>query len=144
MQFMIIVKATADSEAGVMPDVELLTAMGKFNEEMVNAGVLVAGEGLYPSSKGVRIRFETGGVDEPRRTVIEGPFEPVKELIAGFWLIDVKSKEEAIQWMKRAQFDRGTEIEIRPVFDSSDFDAMTPELLQQEAELRAKTAARST
>ena len=131
-----IVKATADSEAGKMPSTELLTAMGKFNEELVNAGVLLAGEGLHPSSKGARIRY-----DGASRTVIDGPFAETKELIAGFWLIQVKSKEEAIEWMKRCPnpFDTPSEIEIRQVFEMSDFgDAVTPELAAQEESLRAR------
>jgi hypothetical protein len=133
---MIIVKATADSEAGKMPSTELLTAMGKFNEELVNAGVLLAGEGLHPSSKGARIRY-----DGASRTVIDGPFAETKELIAGFWLIQVKSKEEAIEWMKRCPnpFDGPSEIEIRQVFEMSDFgDAATPEVVAQEEALRAR------
>ncbi|MRW87956.1 YciI family protein [Pseudoduganella sp. FT26W] len=136
MRFMIIVKATADSEAGKMPSVELMTAMGKFNEELVNAGVLLAGEGLHPSSRGARIRY-----DGASRTVIDGPFAETKELIAGFWLIQVKSKEEAIEWMKRCPnpFDGPSEIEIRQVYEMSDFgDAATPELVAQEEALRAR------
>ena len=127
MRFMIIVKATEDSEAGKMPSTELLTAMGKFNEELVNAGVLLAGEGLHPSSRGARIRY-----DGATRTVYDGPFAETKELIAGFWLIQVKSKEEAIEWMKRCPnpFDVPSEIEIRQVFEMEDFgDAATPELV---------------
>jgi hypothetical protein len=133
---MIIVKATDDSEAGKMPSVELMTAMGKFNEELVNAGVLLAGEGLHPSSKGARIRY-----DGASRTVVDGPFAETKELIAGFWLIQVKSKEEAIEWMKRCPnpFDGPSEIEIRQVYEMSDFgDAATPELVAQEEALRAR------
>jgi hypothetical protein len=133
---MIIVKATADSEAGKMPSTELLTAMGKFNEELVNAGVLLAGEGLHPSSKGARIRY-----DGASRTVIDGPFSETKELIAGFWLIQVKSKEEAIEWMKRCPnpFDGPSEIEIRQVYEMSDFgEAATPEVVAQEEALRAR------
>ncbi|RZT09170.1 Uncharacterized conserved protein [Duganella sp. CF402] len=136
MRFMIIVKATADSEAGKMPSTELLTAMGKFNEELVNAGVLLAGEGLHPSSKGARIRY-----DGASRTVIDGPFAETKELIAGFWLIQVKSKEEAIEWMKRCPnpFDGPSEIEIRQVYEMSDFgEAATPEVVAQEEALRAR------
>jgi hypothetical protein len=133
---MIIVKATEDSEAGKMPSTELLTAMGKFNEELVNAGVLLAGEGLHPSSKGARIRY-----DGARRTVIDGPFAETKELIAGFWLIQVKSREEAIEWMKRCPnpFDGPSEIEIRQVFEMEDFgEVATPELVAQEEALRAR------
>jgi hypothetical protein len=136
MRFMIIVKATEDSEAGKMPSVELLTAMGKFNEELVNAGVLLAGEGLHPSSKGARIRY-----DGARRTVMDGPFAETKELIAGFWLIQVKSKEEAIEWMKRCPnpFEVPSEIEIRQVYEMEDFgEVATPELVAQEEALRAR------
>jgi hypothetical protein len=120
MRFMAIVKANKDSEAGVMPSKELLAAMGKFNEEMVKAGVLLAGEGLQPSSKGARVRFSG-----TKRTVIDGPFAETKELIAGFWLLQVKSKEEAIEWIKRspAPFEGEPEIEIRQVFEASDFPA---------------------
>jgi len=136
MRFMIIVKATEDSEAGKMPSTELLTAMGKFNEELVSAGVLLAGEGVHPSSKGARILYEG-----TKRTVIDGPFAETKELIAGFWLLQVKSKEEAIEWMKRCPnpFDTPSEIEIRQVFEMEDFgDAATPELVAQEEALRAR------
>jgi hypothetical protein len=136
MRFMIIVKATADSEAGKLPSTELLTAMGKFNEELVNAGVLLAGEGLHPSAKGARIRY-----DGASRTVIDGPFAETKELIAGFWLIQVKSKEEAIEWMKRCPnpFDGPSEIEIRQVFEMSDFgEVATPEVVAHEEALRAR------
>jgi len=139
MRFMILVKANADSEAGVMPSTEILTAMGKFNEELVKAGVLLAGEGLHPSSKGVRVRCE----GPTRRTVIDGPFAETKELLAGFWLFQCKSKEEAIEWIKRSPFQEG-EIEIRQVFEASDFgDSMTPELLAQEERLRAESEARA-
>lgn len=136
MRFMVIVKATGDSEAGKMPSAGLLTAMGKFNEELVNAGVLLAGEGLQPSSKGARIRYEGS-----QRTVTDGPFSETKELIAGFWLIQVKSKEEAIEWMKRCPnpFDVPSEIEIRQVFEMEDFgEVATPELIAQEEALRAR------
>ena len=136
MRFMIIVKATEDSEAGKMPSVELMTAMGKFNEELVNAGVLLAGEGVHPSSKGARIRY-----DGATRTVTDGPFAETKELIAGFWLLQVKSKEEAIEWMKRCPnpFDVPSEIEIRQVFEMEDFgEVATPELVAQEEALRAR------
>ncbi|USX22381.1 YciI family protein [Oxalobacteraceae bacterium OTU3REALA1] len=136
MRFMIIVKATEDSEAGKMPSTELLTAMGKFNEELVNAGVLLAGEGLQPSSKGARIRYEG-----TQRTVIDGPFPETRELVAGFWLIQVKSREEAIEWMKRCPnpSDGPSEIEIRQVFELEDFgDAATPEIVAQEEALRAR------
>jgi hypothetical protein len=128
MRFMVIVKADADSEAGVMPSQELLAAMGAYNEELVNAGVMLAGEGLHPSSTGVRVRFS--GTE---RTVIDGPFTETKELIAGFWLWQVKSEDEAIEWLKRAPFDGGTEIELRQVFEMDDFGAeFTPELREQE------------
>ena len=140
MKFMILVKANKDSEAGVMPSTEELTAMGKFNEELVKAGVLLAGEGLQPSSKGARVRFSGD-----KRTVIDGPFAETKELIAGFWLIQVKSKEEAIEWVRRAPNPMpGTEseVEIRQVFEAEDFgEALTPELRAQEERLRAQAAA---
>jgi hypothetical protein len=134
MRFMVIVKADKNSEAGVMPSTELLTAMGKFNEEMVKAGVMLAGEGLHPTSKGARIKY---AAREP--TVSKGPFAVTGDLVAGFWLIQAKSLEEATEWMKRAPFDGGAEIEIRPVFDVEDFgEALTPELREQEARLRAQ------
>jgi hypothetical protein len=132
---MVIVKANKDSEAGTMPDTKILGAMGKYNEELVNAGVMLAGEGLHPSSKGKRVRFSG-----QQRTVIDGPFAETKELIAGFWLWKVKSMEEAVEWLKRAPFDQ-TELEIRQVFETEDFGAeMTPELREQEERLRARTA----
>jgi len=136
MRFMAIVKSTAESEAGVMPSAALLTAMGKFNEELVKAGVMLAGEGLQPSSKGARVRFSGD-----KRTVIDGPFTETKELIAGFWLLQVKSKEEAIEWIKRCPnpHDGEAEIEIRQVFEASDFgDELTPELRESEERLRAQ------
>src|SRR5436309_3129606 len=136
MRFMVIVKANKDSEAGVLPDEKILTEMGKYNEELSKAGIMLAGEGLQPSSKGVRVRF-----DGSKRTVIDGPFAETKELIAGFWLWQVKSKEEAIEWLKRAPFDGGTEVEIRQVFETADFapsDA-TGEIRKKEQNLR-KTA----
>ena len=138
MRFMIIVKATKDSEAGVMPSEQLLTEMGKYNEELVKAGVMLAGEGLQPSSKGARVRFSGG-----RRTVIDGPFAETKELIAGYWLWQVKSKAEAIEWVKRCPnpMPGESEIEIRQVFEAEDFGAeFTPELREQEERLRAETA----
>jgi len=139
MRFMVIVKADKNSEAGVMPDDKLLTEMGKYNEELAKAGVLLAGEGLQPSSKGARVRFSGA-----KRTVIDGPFSESKELIAGFWLIQVKSKEEAIEWVKRAPNPfPGTEseIEIRQVFEADDFGpALTPEVREQEERLRAQIA----
>jgi hypothetical protein len=136
MRFMIIVKATAESEAGKLPSIELMTAMGKFNEELVNAGVLLAGEGLHPSAKGARILF-----DGPKRTVVDGPFAETRELVAGFWLIQVKSKEEAIEWMKRCPnpMEGPSEIEIRQVYEMEDFgEVATPELVAQEEALRAR------
>src|SRR3982075_4572769 len=134
MRFMVIVKADNDSEAGVMPSTELLTAMGKFNEEMVKAGVMLAGEGLHPSSNGMRIKYSGNNP-----TVTNGPFAGTEDLVAGFWLIQVKSRDEAIEWMKRAPFDGGAEIEIRQVFDAEDFgEALTPELREQEDRLRAQ------
>src|SRR5688500_8564014 len=138
MRFMVIVKASKESEAGVMPSEELLAAMGKFNEEMVKAGIMLAGEGLHPSSKGCRIRFSG-----TNRTVIDGPFAETKELVAGFWLIQVKSKEEAIEWMKRCPnpMNEDSDIEIRQVFEAEDFGAeFTPELREQEDRLRAEIA----
>jgi hypothetical protein len=135
MRFMVIVKASRDSEAGVMPSTEMLTAMGKFNEEMAKAGVMLAGEGLHPTSKGARIKY-AGSL-----AVSHGPFAVTNDLVCGFWLIEVKSLDEATQWMKRAPFDGGAEIEIRQVFAADDFgDALTPELRQQEARLRAAAA----
>jgi hypothetical protein len=131
---MVIVKANKDSEAGVLPDQTILTEMGKFNEELVKAGVMLAGEGLQASSKGARVRF-----DGTKRTVIDGPFAETKELVAGFWLWQVKSKAEAIEWLKRAPFDGGAEVEIRQVFETADFgDNLTPELREQEDRLRAQ------
>lgn len=134
MRCIVIVKATSDTEAGVMPSTERLAAMGRFNEELVKAGVMLAGEGLHPSSRGVRVRF-----DGARRSVIDGPFAETKELIAGFWLWQVKSMAEAIEWLKRAPFDSGAEVEIRPVFEVEDFgDKFTDALREQEASLRAQ------
>ncbi|HEY0662031.1 MAG TPA: YciI family protein [Lysobacter sp.] len=138
MRFMLIVKANQDSEAGVMPSEQELTEMGRYNEELVKAGVLLAGEGLHPSSKGARVRFDGG-----KRAVIDGPFGETKELVAGFWLIQVKSLEEAIEWVKRVPFSGGEEIEIRQVFEADDFgDALTPELREQEERLRAQSTAK--
>ena len=134
MRFMVIVKGDRNTEGGVMPSTEMLTAMGKFNEEMVRAGVMLAGEGLHPTSKGARIKYSG---KEPQ--VSNGPFAVTSDLVAGFWLIQVKSREEAVQWMKRAPFDGGAEIEIRQVFDADDFgEALTPELREQEVRLRAQ------
>jgi hypothetical protein len=138
MRFMVIVKADKNSEAGVMPSREILTAMGKFNEELVKAGVMLAGEGLHPTSKGKRVKFSGG-----KHTIIDGPFTESKELIAGFWLWQVRSMEEAVEWLKRSPFDGGTEIEIRQVFEADDFGAeLTPELREQEARLRKQSASR--
>ena len=141
MRFMVIVKANKDSEAGVMPSEKLLADMGKFNEELVKAGVMLAGEGLHPSSKGARVRFSGS-----KRTVIDGPFAEAKELVAGFWIFQVKSKEEAIEWVKRSPnpFEGESEIEIRQVFEDADFGAeFTPELREQENRLRTEMAARA-
>src|SRR5882762_6521698 len=140
MRVMVIIKATEESEAGVMPSEQLLTDMMKFNEELVKAGVMLAGEGLHPSSKGKRVRFSGGN-----RTVIDGPFAETKELIAGFWLWQVKSMEEAVEWLKRcpSPHEGEAEIEIRQVFEAEDFGSeLTPELRTQEERLRAQAAAK--
>jgi hypothetical protein len=137
MRFMILIKATKDSEAGVMPSQQLLTEMGKFNEELVKAGIMLAGEGLQPTSKGARVKFSGS-----KRTVIDGPFAETKELLAGFWLWQVKSKEEAIEWVKRCPnpHNEEAEVEIRQVFEAEDFGAeLTPELREQETRLRAQS-----
>ena len=137
MRVMVLVKANEDSEAGVLPDERILTEMGKFNEELAKAGVLLAAEGLHPSSKGVRVRFSGG-----KRTVIDGPFTETKELVAGFWLWQVKSLDEAVEWIKRAPFDGGTEIELRPVSEQEDFgEEFTPELRQRENRVAEQAAA---
>ena len=138
MRVMVLVKANKDSEAGVMPSEKMLTEMGNFNEELVKAGIMLAGEGLHPSSKGARIRFSGG-----KQTVIDGPFAETKELVAGFWLWKVKDMQEAIDWLKRAPFDSSageeTELEIRPIFEAEDFGAeFTPEAREQEDRLRAQ------
>lgn len=134
MRVMVIVKANEDSEAGVLPDQKILTEMGKYNEELVNAGIMLAGEGLHPSSKGKRVKFSG-----EQRIVTDGPFAETKELIAGFWLWKVKSMDEAIEWLKRAPFDGGTEIEVRQIFEAEDFGGeFTPELREQEERLRAR------
>jgi len=139
MRVMVIVKASKDSEAGVMPSQELLTEMGKFNEALVKAGMLLAGEGLTPTSKGKRVRFSS-----PHPTVVDGPFTETRELIAGFWLWQVRSMEEAVEWLKRAPFRNGEEVEIRRVFETADFGAeLTPELREQEERLRTQSAARN-
>jgi hypothetical protein len=139
MRVMVIVKANKESESGQMPDEKILTEMGKFNEELTNAGVMLAGEGLHPTSKGKRVRFSGA-----KRTVVDGPFAETKELIAGYWIWRVSSIEEAVDWLKRAPFDGGTEVEIRPIFETEDFGKeMTPELRAQEERLRAKIASQS-
>jgi hypothetical protein len=141
MRFMVILRANKDTEAGALPDEKLLTEMGKYNEELVNAGVMLAGEGLHPTSKGARVRFSGAN-----RTVVDGPFTETKELIAGFWMFQVKSKEEAIEWVKRCPnpTEGESEIEIRQVFEAEDFGAeLTPELREQEERLRAQTRART-
>jgi hypothetical protein len=137
MRFMVLVKADKNSEAGILPDEKVFAEMGKFNEELAKAGVLLAAEGLQPSSKGARVRFSGG-----KKTVIDGPFTEAKELVAGFWLWQVKSLEEAIEWLKRAPFQE-TEVEIRQVFEAEDFGPeFTPELREQEERLRAEMAGR--
>jgi hypothetical protein len=136
MRFMVIVKANEESESGALPTQEMLAEMTKYNEELVKAGILLAADGLQPSSKGVRVRFSEG-----KRTVIDGPFSETKELIAGYWIWQVRSKEEAIEWLKRAPFDGGAEIELRQVFEASDFgDAFTPELREAEERMSAQIA----
>ena len=141
MRFMVLVRATRDSEAGMLPDEKLLADMGKFNEELVKAGVMLAGEGLHPSSKGARVKFSG-----TKRTVIDGPFAETKELIAGYWLWQVKSKEEAIEWVKRSPNPfpgQDSEIEIRQLYEAEDFGAeFTPELRKQEERLRAQIEAK--
>jgi hypothetical protein len=132
MRVMVIVKASKESEAGILPDAKILTEMGKFNEQLVKNGIMLAGEGLQASSKGKRVRFEGS-----KRTVIDGPFAESKELIAGFWLWQVRSMEEAVEWLKKAPFDGGTEVEIRQVFEAEDFgENFTPEAREREARLR--------
>lgn len=136
MRVMVIVKANKETEAGVMPKRELLEPMGKFNEELVKVGVMLAGDGLHPSSKGKRVRFEG-----TKRTVTDGPFTETKELIAGFWIWKVKSMQEAVDWLKRAPFDGGAEVEIRPVFEAEDFgDELTPEMRERGARMREQLA----
>ena len=137
MKVMVFVKATKESEAGVMPSQQLLTDMGKFNEELVRAGIMLAGEGLTPSSKGKRVKF---GAAKQKPSVIDGPFAETRELVAGFWLWQVKSLEEAVEWLKRAPFENA-EVEVRRVFEPADFgEAFTPELQQHEADLRGQVA----
>ena len=138
MKVMVLVKASPASEAGQMPGTGLLTEMGKFNEALVKAGILLAGEGLHPSSRGARVRFEGR-----QRTVIDGPFGEAKELVAGFWLWQVRNLDEAIEWIKRAPFDGGAEVELLSVFEADDFgEALTPELREQEARLAADLTSR--
>lgn len=136
MRFMVIVKASPESEAGALPDTQLLAAMGKYNEELVNAGVMLAGEGLRPSSSGARVKFEGA-----KRSVIDGPFGETKELVGGFWLWQVKSKAEALEWLKRAPFTNGEVVELRQISEAEDFAPADPtgELLAKEAELRRRT-----
>ena len=136
MRFMVLVPGNSDSEAGKMPSTAELEEMTRFNEELVKAGVMLAGEGLHPTSKGARIRF-----DGRERTVIDGPFTEAKEIVAGYWIWECASRDEAIEWLKRAPFDAGTEIELRPIFEADDFgDALTPELREAEQRLREQTA----
>jgi hypothetical protein len=139
MRVMVLVPGDENSEAGVMPDEQLLTEMGAFNEELVKAGVMLAGEGLHPTSKAVRVRFDGG-----ERTVVDGPFTESKELVAGYWLWQVRDMDEAIEWIKRAPFDGGTQIELRPVFEAEDFgEELTPELREQEERLRSQIEGQS-
>lgn len=138
MRVMVIVKASPESEAGEMPSEQMLTEMGKYNEALANAGVMLAGEGLHPTSKAKRVRFSGA-----TKTVIDGPFAETKELVAGYWLWKVKSMDEAVEWLRRAPFDGGTELEIRPLFETEDFGKeMTPELRAQEERLRAQLEAK--
>jgi hypothetical protein len=140
MRVMVFVKASKESEAGQMPTTELLTQMGRYNEQLVKAGIMEAGEGLHPSSRGKRVRFSGS-----QRTVIDGPFAETKELISGFWIWKVKSIDEAVEWLKKAPFDGGTEIELRPIFDAADFGReLTPELRAQQERFRAEVAARES
>ena len=138
MRVMVIVKASKESEAGVLPNTEILTKMGKYNEQLVKAGVMLAGDGLQPTSQGKRVRFSG-----EKRTVIDGPFTETKELIAGYWLWQVRSIEEAVEWLKRAPFDGGTEVEIRPVYEACDLgENFTPELRERDQHLREQLAAK--
>lgn len=138
MRVMVIVKANKESEAGVLPDKEILTRMGAYNEQLVKAGIMLAGDGLHPTSKGKRVKFSG-----QTRTVIDGPFAETKELIAGYWLWQVRSMDEAVEWLKRAPFDGGVEIEIRPLFEACDFgDNLTPELKEQEERQRKEVLSR--
>ena len=138
MRVMVIVKASKESEAGIMPDTKMLADMGKYNEQLANAGIMLAGDGLHPTSKAKRVRFAGD-----QRTVIDGPFAETKELIAGYWLWKVKSMDEAVEWLKKAPFDGGTEIELRPIFESEDFGAeYTPELRRQDEAIRDQISSR--
>ena len=138
MRVMVIVKASKESEAGVMPNTKMLADMGKYNEQLANAGIMLAGEGLHPTSKAKRVRFSGS-----ERTIIDGPFAETKELIAGFWLWKVKSLDEAVEWLKKAPFDGGTEIELRPIFENEDFGAeYTPELRRQDEAIRDQISSR--
>jgi hypothetical protein len=135
MRFMVLVPGSPETERGDMPSTELLTEMTRYNEELVAAGVMIAGDGLHPTSRGARVRFEGG-----ERTVIDGPFTEAKEIVAGYWIWECASREEAIEWLKRAPFDGGVEVELRQVFTTEDFgDALTPELREAEARMRAQT-----
>ena len=137
MRFMVLVPGSPESEAGAMPSTEILEAMTKYNEELVKAGVMLAGEGLHPTSKGVKVRF-----DGRERAVIDGPFTEAKELVAGYWIWECASREEAIEWLKRAPFDGGVEVELRPIFEADDFgEQLTPELREANERLREQTAA---
>ena len=137
MRFMVIVKASEDSESGVLPTEQQLTEMGAYNEQLVKAGIMLAGEGLHPSSKGARVRFDTDG----NASVVDGPFAETKELVAGFWILEVSSREEVLEWIKKAPF-RDSEVEVRQVFADDDFgDAMTPELREKENQMREAVAA---
>lgn len=137
MRYMVLVPASPESERGEMPSTELLEAMTKYNEELVKAGVMLAGEGLHPTSKGAKVRFEGR-----ERTVIDGPFTEAKEIVAGYWVWECASREEAIEWLKRAPFDDGAEIELRPIFEAADFgEELTPELREREERMREQTAA---
>jgi hypothetical protein len=139
MKVMVLVKADKDTEAGVMPSEALLKAMGDYNEELSKAGIMLAGEGIHPSSRGKRVRFEGA-----KKTVIDGPFAETKELVAGFWIWQVKSMDEAVEWLKKAPFSAGAEVEIRPVFEAEDFgEAFTPELRAQEDRIRAQNESRN-
>lgn len=136
MRVMVLVKADKDSEAGIMPSADILTKMGAYNEELVKAGIMLAGDGLHPSSKGIRMRFSGG-----ERTITDGPFAESKELLCGFWIWQVKSFDEAVEWLKRAPFDGGTEIELRRIFEMEDFgEVLTPELRAQEERIQAGAA----